>query len=604
MKISKTQLDFQDFARRTVNQFTQPPVQPRLQNLPLDLLTWKDFEHLCCRLAEREPGFTSDNVYLYGVQGDNQEGIDIVATRKTGDHSEKWCYQCKKYKQFTPAKLKSAIDKLEYAADHYVICFATDTNAGIRKVTAAYPNITIWDREQISRKLKLHRDLIAEFFHSAWIDAFFGDSTDSPSLPGRHRFRGVIYNPTGQPVDKAHVQILVNGKLFECKETSPSGQFNIEFDEEGASIRVFTTKLDQNWSSLDSFSWSEATEESKGITLEEEVKLKGVIKWIGTDKAIRRAQLNLNAFKGVHVFEGMQRKCSSDESGRFVIAIPATGSHYLRVSAENAIEAGLYVDSKLSSEEISLGLVRNCSFIHREEVVIHRLCDNFTLEMVKIPEGFYSSGLPTSPSQKWVSSFWIARFPITCLQYSVYLQTQSTAMIPEEWDSRFCPVKKEHHPITGISGLEILEFCKWLSNVIGHKHRLPTENEWEKSSRGSDDPYLYPWGSTDQDIAERCNCYLSKVRDTSPVNAYPSGVSLYNIWDLAGNVWEFISETEQTRDFMNGVTESHGTKQISTLSLCGGSYQESPDNTTCCSRTAAPSDKRHLFAGFRVVMVV
>jgi len=61
----------------------EPPVQPRLQRLPLSELSWEQFEALCAALVEANP-LTID-CYLYGLRGDDQQGIDIVATLRGGD---------------------------------------------------------------------------------------------------------------------------------------------------------------------------------------------------------------------------------------------------------------------------------------------------------------------------------------------------------------------------------------------------------------------------------------------------------------------------------------------------------------------------------------
>src|SRR4051795_12042976 len=81
-----------------------PPVESRLQLLPIEKLKWEAFERLCARLARREADI--QYCYLYGQPGQAQEGIDLYG-RTSSQRFTTW--QCKRYaKSFTAANLRSA----------------------------------------------------------------------------------------------------------------------------------------------------------------------------------------------------------------------------------------------------------------------------------------------------------------------------------------------------------------------------------------------------------------------------------------------------------------------------------------------------------------
>ena len=92
-------------------------------------------------------------------------------------------------------------------------------------------------------------------------------------------------------------------------------------------------------------------------------------------------------------------------------------------------------------------------------------------------------------------------------------------------------------PVVMITWYGALEYCKWRSDEM-LAVTLPTEAQWEKAARGTQE-ILYPWGNEK-------NCkyanYKGCVGNASPVGSYASGISPYGIYDMAGNVREWVSD--------------------------------------------------------------
>jgi formylglycine-generating enzyme required for sulfatase activity len=89
------------------------------------------------------------------------------------------------------------------------------------------------------------------------------------------------------------------------------------------------------------------------------------------------------------------------------------------------------------------------------------------------------------------------------------------------------------HPLTGVTRAQAEELCAALGG------RLPTADEWEALARGAD-ARAYPWGDTfDESL---CNCVEAGWGWTVPVTAHPGGASPFGAEQLAGNVWEWVSD--------------------------------------------------------------
>ncbi len=109
----------------------------------------------------------------------------------------------------------------------------------------------------------------------------------------------------------------------------------------------------------------------------------------------------------------------------------------------------------------------------------------------------------------------------------------------------------ENHPMTMVTWFGALAYCEF------NGASLPTEAEWEKAARGTDGR-PYPWG---KDIAAN-NANYYKSRDpfertvgglgvTTPVGFYNgktydgyatvNSPSPYGVYDMAGNVWQWIA---------------------------------------------------------------
>jgi hypothetical protein len=162
-----------------------PPVQTRLQELPLGELTWENFERLCLRLVRLEANV--EHCQLYGTRGQDQGGIDLYARAAL---DEKYTvYQCKRVRGFGPAQIEVAVSTFLEGEDWpektktFVLCtseslVSTDRADELEEQRAILNTRGIglmpWDKNELENKLKDLPELVDDFFSRAWVEAFCG----------------------------------------------------------------------------------------------------------------------------------------------------------------------------------------------------------------------------------------------------------------------------------------------------------------------------------------------------------------------------------------------------------------------------------------------
>jgi formylglycine-generating enzyme required for sulfatase activity len=188
--------------------------------------------------------------------------------------------------------------------------------------------------------------------------------------------------------------------------------------------------------------------------------------------------------------------------------------------------------------------------------------------------------------------FFIDIYPITNQDYKAFVDA-SGHRTPQYWtDSGEIPDGKQLHPLTGVNYMDATAYAQWKG------HRLPTEQEWEKASRGTEG-LRWPWGN----IFDENKANVGQ-RTTTPVGAYPKGCNAYGLCDMAGNVWEWTStwyapypDAPPNRAILRFLNDTY-------LSVRGGSYGSDIGSARGADRGIKKPEESGPSLGFRTVVDV
>jgi formylglycine-generating enzyme required for sulfatase activity len=221
-------------------------------------------------------------------------------------------------------------------------------------------------------------------------------------------------------------------------------------------------------------------------------------------------------------------------------------------------------------------------------------------DMVLVPAGEFSMGSPEGdPDEKpahkvQISAFFMDKYEVTVKQYAAFLQ-ESGGDRPAEWKT-MNKTANQNRPVMGVDWAEAARYCKWAGK------RLPTEAEWEKAARGTDGR-LYPWGN-DPPTPLHANYGKKEWNNHEalvPVGTLEAGKSPYGIYDMAGNVWEWVSDWYDNDYYKNSPLDSPAGPPTGGFKVIrGGSWNTSARNLRAADRYFDPPSFRSQYVpGFR-----
>ncbi len=169
-----------------------------------------------------------------------------------------------------------------------------------------------------------------------------------------------------------------------------------------------------------------------------------------------------------------------------------------------------------------------------------KVADAKGVKMALIPAGTFTMGSENYGDnekpvhQVYLDSYYMDIYEVTIASYKMCVENGACQLPSDTVD--YNDAIYAQHPVIYVDWNQAKNYCEW------RDARLPTEAEWEKAARDTDQR-TYPWGEESAN-GDRAN--IGRGEYTEVVGSYESGKSPYGMYDMVGNIWEWTSSLYQS----------------------------------------------------------
>lgn len=242
-----------------------------------------------------------------------------------------------------------------------------------------------------------------------------------------------------------------------------------------------------------------------------------------------------------------------------------------------------------------------------DKVNAKRLTNSIGMKMVRIEPGEFLMGTGATPPAS--REEWLTCDGDEAPAHKVKISREFYLGVHEVTNAQYQQFDPSHkgtadEPVTFVTWLRAVDFCRWLSKKEGKQYRLPTEAEWEYACRAGT---TTAYATGDTVTAEQANLGVSrdgKRQGVVPVGSYPANA--WGLHDMVGNVAEWCHDwygpyAKDDQADPVGRTDGHA-RVTRGWSCLGTAFSTATKYARSANRSGHLPEDANRYTGFRVVL--